>query len=198
MDIELIAPRADLHGEWLGNAAEWGGVTHHPGSGNALARDLNLHEAIDFAVWVDRLTANTTVVRSGDLVPATNRWIVRGDRYLGAIQLRHELTEVLAELGGHIGYHVRPSERRKGVASTALALMIAEAARVGLPEVLVTCDENNLASRRTAESAGGVLTRIRPVDDYAVGHGFPEPTCHYWIPTAATRSATPARSKGGG
>lgn len=184
MDIELVAPTAALHDEWLNNAAEWGGVTHHPGSGNALARDLDLHDAADFTTWVDRLNANSTAVRTGDLVPATNRWIVRGDRYLGAIQLRHALTEMLAELGGHIGYHVRPSERRKGIASTALALMVAEAGRIGLPEVLVTCDDDNIGSRRTAESAGGRLTKIRPVDDYAREHRFTTPLCHYWIRTS--------------
>ena len=88
------------------------------------------------------------------------------------------------ELGGHIGYHVRPSARRQGVASAALREVVRRAAGIGLAEVLVTCDESNLASRRTAESAGGVLTRTRPVDDYGIGHDFLEPTCHYWISTA--------------
>ncbi|TWS17856.1 hypothetical protein FK529_18480 [Tsukamurella asaccharolytica] len=61
--------------------------------------------------------------------------------------------------------------------------VVRRAAGLGLAEVLVTCDESNLGSRRTAESAGGVLTRIRPVDDYGIAHGFLEPACHYWIPT---------------
>ncbi|MDP0397836.1 GNAT family N-acetyltransferase [Tsukamurella strandjordii] len=186
MGIELIAPRADLHEEWLRNVAEWGDTAHHPGAGSALARGLDRRDPAGFAAWVDRLAANATVERTSTVVPATNRWIVRGDRYLGAIQLRHELTEMLAELGGHIGYHVRPSERRKGVAGAALALMLAEAARLGLPEVLVTCDDDNIGSRRTVESAGGVLARIRPVDDYARAHGFTAPLCHYWIPTSLT------------
>ncbi|BDD83143.1 acetyltransferase [Tsukamurella pulmonis] len=184
MDIDLIAPDAAWHQEWLRNVAEWGDVTHHPGSGSALARELDLTAPSDFATWVDRLNAATTIDRSGELLPATTWWIVRGERYLGAIQLRHELSPMLAELGGHIGYHVRPSARRRGVASAALCEVVRRAEGIGLTEVLVTCDEGNLASRRTAESAGGVLTRIRPVDDFAVGHGFLEPTCHYWLPTA--------------
>lgn len=179
-----MAPAADWHDEWLRNVAEWGAVTHYPGSGSALARDLDLTAPSDFAAWVDRLNDQAMVDRSGDRVPATSWWMVDGDRYLGAIQLRHELSPMLAELGGHIGYHVRPSARRQGVASAALREVVRRAAGIGLAEVLVTCDESNLASRRTAASAGGVLTRTRPVDDYGIGHGFLEPTCHYWISTA--------------
>lgn len=183
MGIELIAPTAGWHDEWLRNVAEWGDVTHHPGSGSALARGLDLTAPSDFATWVDRINDQAMIDGSGDRVPATSWWMVDGDRYLGAIQLRYELSPLLAELGGNIGYHVRPSARRQGVAATALREVVRRAAGVGLAEVLVTCDESNLASRRTAESAGGVLTRIRPVDDFGIGHDFLEPTCHYWIPT---------------
>jgi len=185
METALIAPTATWHDEWLRNAAEWGGVTHHPGARRPAARDLDLGTPSGFATWVERLTAMTTADRAGDLVPATTWWMVHGDRYLGGIQLRHELNDLLAELGGHIGYHVRPLARRQGVASAALREVVRRAGELGLTEVLVTCDESNVGSRRTAESAGGVLTRIRPVDAYAIEHDFLEPVCHYWIPTAS-------------
>ena len=58
--------------------------------------------------------------------------------------------------GGHIGYSIRPSQRRKGLAKLQLELGLAEARKQGLGRVLITCDEDNRASRRTILSAGGV------------------------------------------
>jgi predicted acetyltransferase len=89
-------------------------------------------------------------------------WIVDdADRWVGYLALRRSLNDFLLELGGHIGYSVRPSRRREGHASRALALGVAEAAALGIDRVLVTCDENNLGSRRTIEGNGGVLEDVR-------------------------------------
>ena len=88
-------------------------------------------------------------------VPWTERWMAEGDEYLGRITLRHELTEALFTWGGHIGYVVRPSARRKGYASQALHGMLDVCRERGIDPVLVTCDVDNVGSRRTIEGAGG-------------------------------------------
>jgi predicted acetyltransferase len=91
-------------------------------------------------------------------VPFTELWLADGpdlDRYLGRASLRHELTEPLFEWGGHIGYVVRPSARRRGNASAALAGMLEVCRERGIDPVLVTCDEDNVGSRRVIEGAGG-------------------------------------------
>ncbi len=91
-------------------------------------------------------------------VAFTELWLAEGpglDRYLGRISVRHELTEPLLEWGGHIGYVVRPSARRRGLASAALAGMLEVCRRRGVDPVLVTCDVDNVASRRTIEGTGG-------------------------------------------
>ena len=75
---------------------------------------------------------------------------------LGFLALRLSLNEKLFVEGGHIGYSIRPSQRRKGLAKLQLELGIAEARKQGLERVLITCDEDNEASRRTILSAGGV------------------------------------------
>jgi predicted acetyltransferase len=91
-------------------------------------------------------------------VAFTELWLADGpklDRFLGRISLRHELTEVLLEWGGHIGYVVRPSARRRGHASAALSGMLDVCRERGIDPVLVTCDVDNTGSRRTIEAAGG-------------------------------------------
>jgi predicted acetyltransferase len=91
-------------------------------------------------------------------VPFTELWLAEGpdlDEYLARISLRHELTEPLLEWGGHIGYVVRPTARRRGVASAALAGMLEVCRKRGIDPVLVTCDVDNVGSRRTIERAGG-------------------------------------------
>ena len=91
-------------------------------------------------------------------VAATELWLAEGpdlEEYLGRISLRHELTEALHEWGGHIGYVVRPSARRRGHASTALAGMLEVCRARGIDPVLITCDVDNTGSRRVIEAAGG-------------------------------------------
>ena len=78
-------------------------------------------------------------------------------RIVGMIDLRHRLNDFLAEYGGHIGYSVRPDERRKGCASRMLALVLQEARKRGLSRVMVTCDTDNEASRRVILRNGGVF-----------------------------------------
>ena len=90
-------------------------------------------------------------------------WIVdEGDDYVGSLALRHELTPFLLREGGHIGYWVRPSARRRGHAREALRLALPLARdEVGLDRVLVTCREANEGSRRAIEANGGVYEDSR-------------------------------------
>ena len=78
-------------------------------------------------------------------------------RMLGAIQIRHRLNEALLKSGGHIGYGVRPSERRKGYAETMLSLALPAAKKLGIDRALITCSKSNTASARTILHCGGVL-----------------------------------------
>lgn len=82
--------------------------------------------------------------------------------WVSFLAIRHRLNDFLLELGGHIGYSVRPSRRREGHAGAALALAVREARdHLDLRHVLVTCDEDNVASLRTIESTGGILEDTR-------------------------------------
>lgn len=81
-------------------------------------------------------------------------------KLLGAIQIRHHINHPnLIETGGHIGYGICPSERRKGYATKMLGLAISEAKNIGLSDLLVTCKDANVGSWKTIESNGGIFER---------------------------------------
>jgi predicted acetyltransferase len=93
-------------------------------------------------------------------VPGTEYWLIKGNRVLGTSSLRHRLTPALEEFGGHIGYVIRPSERRKGYGTEILRLTLQKAAQMQLRQVVITCDDVNLASARIIEVNGGRLKDI--------------------------------------
>ena len=156
---ELIAPAVRLHAAWLDAHAEWGPGLHEDGFG-LHARD-EVASPAGFAAWVERLTAQSDATRPAEAgrVHCTYRWIVEGGQVLGAIALRHESSDFVRR-AGHIGYGIRPSARRRGLATWALGQMLGEARRLGLDRVLLVCAAANVASARTIEHHGGVLEEI--------------------------------------
>ncbi len=80
------------------------------------------------------------------------------NRIIGTIQLRHFLSDELEKHGGHIGYGIRPTERKKGYGKQQLLLVLEIAKDMKIPKVMIICDKDNIASSRTAISSGGTLT----------------------------------------
>ncbi len=103
------------------------------------------------------LGKDPATVRPG-LVPATQFLYVReaDGRVVGMLQLRHQLNEHLRNYGGHIGYSVRPDERRKGYAAAMLHDALPHCRALGIRDVLITCFADNEGSRRTILANGGV------------------------------------------
>ena len=169
---DLVAPTARLHIAWLEAHEEWGPGAHEDGFG--LYSSDEVDSPTGFAAWVARLTAQSDPAKAVEAgrVHCTYRWIVEDGRVLGAIALRHELNERLIQLG-HIGYGIRPSARRRGLATWALGRMLDEARGLGLTRVLIVCEAGNLASAKTIERHGGILEDVRDT-----GNG---PMRRYWI-----------------
>lgn len=127
-----------------------------------------------FADYVRQLAEDEVRVRRTGWVTASMLWWVEDQEYLGRLQIRHELTDFLLEIGGHIGYDVRASARRRGHATAMLRAALPRAATLGITSVLITCDTDNVASRRVIEGNGGVL------EDERAGK------LRFWVPTGSS------------
>ena len=92
------------------------------------------------------------------LVPATQFFFVRknDNKLVGMIQVRHRFNDYLEKYAGHIGYSVRPSERRKGYAKEMLKMALSFCLKIGIDKVLITCIDGNIGSEKTILANGGV------------------------------------------
>ena len=117
--------------------------------------------------WLEELNKRSCedTVPKG-LVPSSTYLGVREkDNYIvGMIDIRHYLNEYLTQVGGHIGYGVRKTERNKGYAKQMLKLALEKCKELKIKKVLITCDEDNIASEKVILSANAKLEDIRNVD----------------------------------
>ena len=128
----------------------------------------------------DAYVAERRAVRTRWGVPSSIFWYTSGEYYLGTLVVRHRLTPELAEAGGHVGYHVVTPWRRQGHATRMLAAGLTECRRLGLDEVLLTCDPGNEASRKVILANGGVPDGRKRGED------------RFWIRLGANDSAPAA------
>lgn len=137
----------------------------------------NLKRCSTAEEWIDgckRLSRSETCPE-GLVVSDTYLAIRESDkRLVGVIDLRHSLdTPVLSLWAGHIGYSVRPCERRKGYAKRMLALNLENCKRLGLKRVMICCYDDNIASEKTIIANGGVYEKTVDVDGRKIKR--------YWI-----------------
>jgi len=113
----------------------------------------------DAKQWIEHceLLKNRATVPE-KLVAATQYIFVRESdkKIVGMLQIRHSFNEFLKKYGGHIGYSVAPGERRKGYASEMLRLALPKCKELGIDKVLITCLEDNEASRKVILRNGGI------------------------------------------
>ena len=172
-NVRLAEPSESLRQAYLDFMADFAAA------GQTLSKSRQPAQGESFAQFVQRLNdAPTATNLPPHLVPGTMWWLMDGDVVVGVFQLRHWLTPALEAYGGHIGYVVAPSHRRKGYATRGLELVLDECRRMGLDRVLITCNKDNIASARVIQKCGGVLENegVDPSDGM--------PTQRYWIELA--------------
>ena len=93
-----------------------------------------------------------------DKVQATQFFCIRksDNKLVGMIQVRHHFNEYLEKYAGHIGYSVRPSERRKGYAKEMLEMVLPFCCKIGIDKVMITCIDGNIGSEKTILANGGI------------------------------------------
>lgn len=170
----LVLPTVAVHRSFL---EAWDEAADGNWMGALVADEQRTREQLadpdEFARFVEDLRRDVLPEspRPADWCPATTLWYVDGDEWLGRLSIRHELTPHLREIGGHIGYVIRPSARRQGHATRMLAVSLPIAARLGIDPALITCDTDHVASRKVIESCGGEFDDER--------HG----KLRFWVPT---------------
>jgi predicted acetyltransferase len=108
-------------------------------------------------------------------VPGTFELALVGEQVAGRLSVRHRLNDQLMNKGGHIGYGVLPEFRHQGVGKALMRRGLEIAASLGIARALVTCDDDNVPSRRIIEGAGGILESLYVAKEGDV------PTRRYWI-----------------
>lgn len=123
-------------------------------------------QSLDYDVWIARMHSNAL---QGD--PVFGKTLLYlcldGDTLVGLLSIRYELSVALSEKYGHIGYGVRPSQRKKGYAAQMLAYALSVCREKGMKQVLLGCFKDNLASAAVIQKNGGVLAAEN--DNYKQG-----------------------------
>ncbi|WP_309128866.1 GNAT family N-acetyltransferase [Microbacterium sp.] len=174
MTIALSAPSTDLFDSWAATVSEFGGV-HIDGAGLDLGASPDRETCAAFVAKAELYGRLGASLPDGH-VACDYFWVTENGEVVGFIAFRRELNDWLRNYGGHIGYSVRPSRRRQGLARAALNLLLDRARGEGYERVMLTCDDDNTGSYRTIEGSGGVLHDT--IDAAEAGHPRVR---QYWI-----------------
>ena len=168
--IVLVEPSIEYEGQVLTYKNEF------LENGDIMAGTAGLNAAASIQAWLTNIKKNEKedTVAAG-WVPATTFLCIREeDNYLlGMVDIRHCLNDSLREIGGHIGYSVRRSQWGKGYAKEMLKQALIFCEKLGLEQVLVTCDKTNYASAKVILFNNGILEKEIQHEDERIQH--------YWI-----------------
>ncbi len=157
--MRLVFPNIaykDKAAEYIREFHEYGSEINGSGS-----LDRFLKEST-YEAWLQKVLSDLDIANIPETrVPALTYFYIReaDDRIVGMINIRLALNDFLRTEGGHIGYSIRPTERRKHYATGMLAAGLKVCDRIGIKEVLVSCDKSNPASAGVIKNCGGVLKR---------------------------------------
>ena len=140
-------------------------------------RDLEKLEKLDFEVWLEELEKKKSEKNLPKTYSPQTLYLAinDNDEIVGAIGIRWKQVPALMTFGGLIGYSIRPKQRRKGYASEMLKLALDKLKNTNLENVLITCKDFNIASKKVIEKNGGIFEdTYNNIDD---GYTY----LRYWI-----------------
>ena len=168
---KLISPTSDLEEEYRRMIKDW------ESTGEQLVPFVLRYKHDDFPGLIQQLENEQKGIgfqHKHVMDPHSTYWLVNQENnILGVSNLRHELNENLRKVGGHIGYGIAPAQRRNGYATLILKLSLAEAKKMAIGDVLLTCHKDNIRSVKSITNNGGILEDEFELEGRAMQH--------YWI-----------------
>ena len=150
--------------EYLDEFVEYGSNINGSGSLDKIYDGYTFEEALERCLNME----NEEYSKKFERCPARTFLLIResDNKIVGSINIRWNLNEKMLQFGGHIGYGIRPTERRKGYNKINLYLGLMEAKKLGLDQVMLSCEVSNLGSAKTMQALGGKLerTEVDPSD----------------------------------
>ena len=183
----LVSPSVAYRDSFLAGAAEFLAEGRFD---STYARSLGYDSdalADHFPQFVRDLKGLADATGSFSRYPDRVLWLVHDGEYIGQTSIRPELTTpYLLTYGGHIGYSIRPSRRCRGYGKAILGLTLVASRELGLRRVLVTCDSDNVGSRKIIEHNGGQFESAMAMPSQAFRAEGRKPTqlvekLRYWI-----------------
>ena len=115
----------------------------------------------NYSTWLQKLDEDIKREPTEERVPSETFFLIRkkDNKIVGMINIRLALNENLKRIGGHIGYSIRPEERKKGYNKINLYLGLKECQKHGIKEVLMDCDKDNIGSAKTMQALNGILIK---------------------------------------
>lgn len=158
MNLKLVKASAEYKDRIIDMLEEWHGTGE-----KIIPYAIRRVDYQDFENYCENLEVKDT---SGGFVPDSTFFCLDTDENImvGAVNIRHYLNEALLESGGHIGDGVRPSQRRKGIATKMIALALDECRGLGIDKVLMVCLKENIGSSKSIVNNGGVLENEIEID----------------------------------
>lgn len=152
-ELVLVKPNEGLRNQYLDMMNEWKRYEE-----DIIPWSLNF-DPTNFKLMIEKLEGYSqgNGLENGFVESSTYWMINKCNRIIGVIDIRHRLNDHLLFRGGHIGYGIRPSERKKGHATKMLSLALEVCKTMGIPRILITCAKDNIGSVKTIINNGGIL-----------------------------------------
>lgn len=143
--------------EYLDEFKKYNSSINGTGGLNSIYKGKTIEEALDNCIKME----DKEYAEAKGFVQGSTYFLIRenDNKIVGMFNLRHYLNDYLKDFGGHIGYGIRPTERRKGYAKLQLYFALLEAQKLGIEEVMIDCIDDNIGSEKTIQALGGVFEK---------------------------------------
>ena len=156
--MKLIKPTTNLKTEYLEMLEDW------KKKDDKLVPFSLEYDTSDFKKFIE-VNKNFEINSESGFVCHSTFWLINEEnKIVGTSNIRHSLNDNLLIEGGHIGYGIRPTQRRKGYATKILELSLKEAKRLGIKKALLTCNKDNIGSAKVIIKNGGIFRKEQLVN----------------------------------